>query len=167
MISQTILINNIIWIMNQIEMLIKCSHTYAMSLNWITIFPALSPHRKFCERFVTGVPGTSKLGSVRGSYLLFPNRSLPTCTGYLVYSNEFVVLSPFSHSFVIFFLYDCNLWRHVDISIKRLLFKWCSQIRNTRLNLNDFYKLQIACQIVNFDYCVWFGALSRRMPTRS
>lgn len=163
MISQTILINNIIWIMNQIEMLIKCSHTYAMSLNWITIYPALSPHRKFCERFVTGVPGTSKLGSVRGSYLLFPNRSLPTCTGYLVYSNEFVVLSPFSHSFVIFFLYDCNLWRHVDISIKRLLFKWCSQIRNTRLNLNDFYKLQI----VNFDYCVWFGALSRRMPTRS
>lgn len=84
MISQTILINNIIWIMNQIEMLIKCSHTYAMSLNWITIFPALFLYRKFCERFVTGVRGTSKLGSVRGSYLLFPNRSLPTCTGYLL-----------------------------------------------------------------------------------
>lgn len=114
---------------------------------------SLSPPRKFCGRFVTGVRGTSKLGSVRGSYLFIPYWSLPTCTGYLTYSNEFVVFPSFSHLFVIFF----SIAIYGDISIyqfKDSCLWWCSQIRNTRFNLNYFTNCKLLVKL-SISTTVW------------
>lgn len=136
-------------------------------MQWVSIELQYSPHSLRIESFARdswqvfqAPPSWDQFGVVT---CYFPIEVYPRVQG-IWYTQTNLLSCLLSLIRLLFFFYDCNLWRHVDISIKRLLFKWCSQIRNTRLNLNDFYKLQIACQIVNFDYCVWFRALPRLYP---
>lgn len=102
----------------------------------------------FCQRFVTGVRGTSKLRLVRDQLLVISQQKSTHVYRVFDILKQNCCLFLF---FSVVFLFTIAIYG--DISINQL-FKSCSQIRKTRLNSNVLYKLQIACQIVNFGYCV-------------
>lgn len=112
-----------------------------------SLSPSLSL-QMFCQRFVTGVRGTSKLGLVRDQLLVISQQKSTHVYRVFDILKQNCCLFLF---FSVVFLFTIAIYG--DISINQL-FKSCSQIRKTRLNSNVLYKLQIACQIVNFGYCV-------------
>lgn len=115
-------------------------------MQWVSIELQYSPHSLRIESFARdswqvfqAPPSWDQFGVVT---CYFPIEVYPRVQG-IWYTQTNLLSCLLSLIRLLFFFYDCNLWRHVDISIKRLLFKWCSLIRNSRLNLNDFYNCKL------------------------